>query len=502
MIAIYTRQSVDKKDSISIETQIDFCKKEFDSKAEYKIYTDKGFSGKDTNRPDFENMINDIRNGIISKVIVYKLDRISRSTLDFAKIIDIFKKYNIDFISTTEKFDTSTPIGKAILQIIMVFAELERETIQQRITDNYYTRGKKGFGLGGTIPYGYTKSTTIINGQKTSMYKEDSNQSTWLKEMYDLYSGTEMSLRKISFYLNDKKVPTPNKGKWENNKISRILRNPIYVKADADVYLYYKNKGVIINNDLSEFIGINGCFLYGKREANERKYTDVTEHILSIALHKGLIDSDTWLSCQYKLDTNKQIKNSGKGKYTWLSGLLKCGYCNYAVGVIASDAGRYKYLRCSGKRNSNACKGFSRVIKVEEIEKIAERYIFDKIEELKGTTIQIKNNKDNDLNKTRLKIIEIEDKIKNLVSQIAEANTVVMRYMNEKIAELDNEKNELIEKIKRIEVKNKEGQSLDDVLDKMKDWSAMDVEDKKEISHSLIKKIILKDDEIEINWKI
>src|SRR5690554_923563 len=109
MIAIYVRQSIDKKDSISIDSQIDFCKKEFEEGQAYKTYIDKGYSGKNTNRPGFENLIKDIKSGLINKVIVYKLDRISRSTLDFAKIIDIFNTYKVDFISTTEKFDTSTP---------------------------------------------------------------------------------------------------------------------------------------------------------------------------------------------------------------------------------------------------------------------------------------------------------------------------------------------------------------------------------------------------------
>jgi len=118
MIAIYARQSVDKKDSISIESQIDFCKREFDETKAYKTYIDKGFSGKDTNRPAFENMMNDIKAGQIEKVIVYKLDRISRSTLDFANIINVFKKHDVEFISSTEKFDTSTPIGKAMLNIM------------------------------------------------------------------------------------------------------------------------------------------------------------------------------------------------------------------------------------------------------------------------------------------------------------------------------------------------------------------------------------------------
>ncbi|RAZ95074.1 recombinase family protein, partial [Klebsiella oxytoca] len=85
-------------------------------------YTDRGFSGKDTNRPGFEKMMNDIRAGKIKRVIVYKLDRISRSILDFANMMEIFQKYHVEFVSSTEKFDTSTPIGRAMLNICIVFA--------------------------------------------------------------------------------------------------------------------------------------------------------------------------------------------------------------------------------------------------------------------------------------------------------------------------------------------------------------------------------------------
>ena len=353
MIAIYARQSVDKKDSISIESQIDFCKKEFEEGQAYKTYIDKGFSGKDTNRPAFENMMNDIKAGQIEKVIVYKLDRISRSTLDFANIINVFKKHDVEFISSTEKFDTSTPIGKAMLNIIMVFAELERETIQKRIKDNYYARSKKGFFPGGTIPYGFNRVKTLIDGKRVSVLQPNPEQVPYLIEMYEMYAFNDVSLGKISDHLNENNISAPKGGRWDSNKISRILRNPIYVRADADVYQYYKNKGCIISNDISDFIGTNGCYLFGKREANERKYTKVENHVLALALHEGIIDSHTWLLCQYKLDSNKQIKNSGKGKHTWLSGVAKCGYCKYAVSVIKNND--YKYFNCRGKTNLKIC---------------------------------------------------------------------------------------------------------------------------------------------------
>ena len=159
--ALYSRQSVERVDSISIESQLEYCKYETRGNP-YKEYIDRGYSGKNTNRPAFEEMLEDIKQGKISRVIVYKLDRISRSILDFANMMDIFQKYNVEFVSSTERFDTSTPIGRAMLNICIVFAQLERETIQKRVTDAYYSRCKRGFYMGGRIPYGFAKTETMI----------------------------------------------------------------------------------------------------------------------------------------------------------------------------------------------------------------------------------------------------------------------------------------------------------------------------------------------------
>ena len=126
--AIYARQSVDKKDSISIESQIEFCKYELKG-GNCKEYTDKGYSGKNTDRPKFQELVRDIKRGLIAKVVVYKLDRISRSILDFANMMELFQQYNVEVVSSTEKFDTSTPMGRAMLNICIVFAQLERETM-------------------------------------------------------------------------------------------------------------------------------------------------------------------------------------------------------------------------------------------------------------------------------------------------------------------------------------------------------------------------------------
>ena len=192
MIAIYCRQSIDKKDSISIEAQIESCKRLIFSE-EYEVYTDKGFTGANTNRPQFEKLMKDIEKKKINKIIVYKVDRISRSLQDFVGIYARFEKHGIEFVSCNEQFDTSTAMGKATLQIIMVFAELERNMIQKRVKDNFYERAKKGLFLAGVAPYGFKKVPIQIDGINTRILEIDSDHPEQMQAVKYMYSEYMLS---------------------------------------------------------------------------------------------------------------------------------------------------------------------------------------------------------------------------------------------------------------------------------------------------------------------
>ena len=495
--AIYSRQSIDKKDSISIETQIDFCKREALNE-EIKVYIDKGYSGKNTERPKFKEMEKDIKAGLIKKVVVYKLDRISRNLLDFANIIDYYKKYEVSFVSCNEKFDTSTPMGNAMLSITMVFAQLERETIQKRVKDNYYARGKLGLYLGGRSSFGFIKIETRVEGKKTYTLKPDNEKIISLLKMYELYSETDMSLGKVSDYLNSNGILSAEGRFWDSGKISRLLRNPVYVMADADVYSYYKNKGCIISNDISEFIGANGCYLYGKRESNERKYTDVTDHTLSIALHEGVVTSSMWLACQYKLDANKQIKNTGKGKHSWLSGLMKCGKCGYSISVVVARDKRY--LSCRGKTNMKTCSGFTNTKFADKIEQIMEELIFEQVDKIRQNDYPKQKIEDSHSNKFKIQIIEIDKKIENLISQLEEASKVTTKYINKRMEELDSEKNLLISEISKNAVVKLNLYSKEVLFKEVDNWSNLSMDEKKKIANFLIKKVSITDNTITRDW--
>ena len=247
MIAIYARQSIYKADSISIETQIEDCKKELRLGERFNVYSDEGYSGKNTDRPQFQKLLEDIRKGEISKVICYKLDRVSRSVLDFSSLMEIFGQYKVDFVSRNEKFDTTTPMGRAMLHICIVFAQLERETIQQRVIDAYVDRSRKGFYMGGRVPFGFRKEDFVIGGKKTSHYVPIPEEIEILKLMYSLYSHPQVSVGDVVKRLVELGIKNPRdkKGCWDKTRVGDLMKNPIYVKADMDVYEFLKNQGAI-----------------------------------------------------------------------------------------------------------------------------------------------------------------------------------------------------------------------------------------------------------------
>ena len=217
---------------------------------------DKGYSGKNTDRPKFQELLADIRQGLIRRVVVYKLDRISRSILDFATMMELFQQYNVEFVSSTEKFDTSTPMGRAMLNICIVFAQLERETIQKRVTDAYYSRCQRGFHMSGAAPYGFKLEPTTLQGIRTKMMIPDpatANIARYFAENNILIYGKEL----------------------KRGFISQLLRNPIYAQADLDLYEFFKGQGAVVVNDAADFAGTNGCYLYQGRDVQERKNKDL-----------------------------------------------------------------------------------------------------------------------------------------------------------------------------------------------------------------------------------
>lgn len=493
MTAIYARQSIDKKDSISIDTQIDFCKRYCGGK--YRIYSDKGWSGKNLDRPQFQQMLSDIKTGEIDKLVVYKLDRISRSLNDFSNLMEVFKQYGVEFASTVETFDTSTPIGRAMLGIIMVFAELERENILLRVKDNYYARGEKGLYLGGVPIYGFDKIPTRLNGIKTSVLVPNSDITT-VEYIFGAYRESGCSLGDIVKALNEQGVVSPNGTLWDSSKMSRLLRSPTYVGADMEVYKYFKDKGAKISNPVEDFTGERGCFLYGKREANERKYTDVRDHVLSLGLHEGVISSELWLDVQRKLDGNSQLKKGKSGTYSWLSGMIKCGKCGYAMRVMS---GRYFY--CSGKANHQLCEGLDGKPMIADVEEAVYHELSKKFDEIRGVIIESKKPSSPKLNKLKMQLETLSSQIDNLVDKIAETSAAIGKVLEDKLERLISERDKVTRELDKLGGAAKPRLAYEDIIPMIDDFPNMPIDTQREIARQFIAKVMLWEDKIEIVWK-
>ena len=160
-IAIYSRKSVFDDKSNSTANQIKMVKDYFNrqGECEYSVFEDEGFSGGNTNRPDFQRMIQQVQVNGFDIIAVYKIDRIARNIVDFVNIYDELQKRNIALVSITEAFDATSPMGKLIMMILATFAEMERENIKQRIKDNKVEASKSGKWNGGAAPLGFKIAT-------------------------------------------------------------------------------------------------------------------------------------------------------------------------------------------------------------------------------------------------------------------------------------------------------------------------------------------------------
>lgn len=185
----------------------------------YKVYVDPGYSGGDTDRPGLQSMIHDIKNGGIDKVVVYKLDRLSRSQLDTLYLIEkVFLVNNTDFVSMNENFDTSTPFGRAMIGILAVFAQLEREQIKERMNMGKEARAKEGKWHGGAWePIGYD-----YNVENDTLYINEYEKMQML-ELADLVIHN-VPLRRIETLFIEKGYKHKY-GVWDPKTMRRVLRN-------------------------------------------------------------------------------------------------------------------------------------------------------------------------------------------------------------------------------------------------------------------------------------
>ena len=249
--AVYTRKSTEKgleQDFNSLDAQREACEAYIASQRHEgwvclrEQYDDGGFSGGNMDRPALQKLIVDIEKGKVDAVIVYKIDRISRSLLDFAKLVELFEKHGVTFTSITQQFSTNTAMGRLTLNILLSFAEFERAIASERVRDKIAGAKKRGKYLGGTPAYGYdvdyANKRLVVNPSEAETIR-------WL---FRRYLATN-SLVGIARELNSKGITTKtwttkkgtyHQGKlWTTQHVYRALNNKTFlglVEHDGEVY--------------------------------------------------------------------------------------------------------------------------------------------------------------------------------------------------------------------------------------------------------------------------
>lgn len=336
-IACYGRKSIysDKSDSTDVQYTLgaEYCKSHYNDYELYR-YEDEGYTGANTDRPDYNRLISDIKDDRLNVVVCYKIDRISRDVLDFSNFFSLLSEHGVEFVSIKEQIDTSTPLGRAMMYICSVFAQMERETIAERVTDNMIELSKSGKWAGGKAPIGFERQRVEIGGKMHTILVENPEEIPFLNMIYDTFLQGGYSLSGLETHFRKQGIKTLNGNYLAASQLHSILKNPHYAPADKSTLEYFKDLGCTIGCDESKFTGEYGIMAYNRTTGGRKKKHCINppeKWIISVGLHRPLIDSDKWLSIQKRFGNNV-IDKTRKYKIGILKGVLRCS-CGYLMGV-------------------------------------------------------------------------------------------------------------------------------------------------------------------------
>jgi len=526
--AIYSRKSKFTGKGDSIENQIELCKRKIlnsdlnATESDILIFEDEGFSGKNTNRPQFQAMMKKCRQNEIKAIVCYRLDRVSRSVSDFSKLLDELEPNNVSFISATEEFETSSPMGKTMMRIVAVFAEFERDTIAERIRDNMLELAKSGRWLGGTTPTGYKgKELTTsydFDGKIRKMHKLETvpEEEKIIKTLFAEFLKTT-SLTKVETYCINYGIKTKNGKDFSRFTIKAILQNPVYMTADHTAWKYFQSSGVILYAEESAFNGNYGISSYNKTiqtSGKANKMRSRQDWIVTVGKHKPMISSMDWIQVQELLEQNKSKSfRKPKNNTALLSGLLRCRHCGSYMRPkmdhrtkLGSEQ-RFHYL-CEMKEKSRLQQCDMKNAQGNEIDKLVWNKIIDTIENPAAYMEDLAKAKEkisqsNSHYYERLELLkksrsEKERQIQNYFEQFEnETGEITAPYLSERVDALHEKKLEIEQEILEVESKlaNKElsKERFDTIamqlLNYDKIFDAMDIEEKRKALRLLIDRV-------------
>ena len=310
IIACYSRKSIYSDKSDSTQTQynlaVEYCKSHYN---DYQViqYEDEGYTGANTNRPAFARMAEDIKDKKINIVICYKIDRVSRDVKDFSNFFSFLQEHDVEFVSIKEQIDTSTPLGRAMMYICSVFAQMERETIAERVKDGMTDLSRTGKWAGGRAPLGYKRERVEISGKSHTVLVEDAEGAKLLNFIADIFLEHNFSLTQLEKYCRENNITTMRNAYLSASQIWNILKNPVYCTADQVAYDYFKDLGCQMG-ERNKFDGTHAIMSYCRTAGGKRKKhisNPPEKWIISAGLHRPLWSSEKYIKIQSKFGNNK-----------------------------------------------------------------------------------------------------------------------------------------------------------------------------------------------------
>jgi len=464
--AVYVRVSTDEqaKEGYSIRAQIDKLKNYIQIKdwGLYKVYADEGISGKNiTDRPAINELINDIKQGKVNNVLVYKIDRLTRSTKDLIELTELFNDSKCGFNSLMESIDTQTASGRMFLKIIGIFAEFERENTIERVTLACEKKVKEGFTLAGsTISYGYDRAP----GDK--IQKINLEEAKVVREVYSMYLDGNMSYAGIARNLNHRGIKPKRGDTWHHASIRGILTNATYIGkvryALDDQERYFEAEGK----------------------------------------HEPIISEELFYSVQKKIGIIKRVAYTKRPKEdSFFCGVLYCGEC----GARMQTNGEYKKNKegerviFSAYRCPNVSKGLCATSRIShnKVENAFENYM-DDIEDFTVTPEILPEEQGKQESINALLREEYESAITKLMKREKE---LMHLYIGERISFEDyeqmiaitrNEKNAYADQIINLpdEPTGEIQLLVDDIVTNFRDnWKALTNSEKMQFLHNYIEQI-------------
>lgn len=535
--AIYSRKSKFTGKGESIESQIDMCRTYLKlhfpeiKDEDILVYEDEGYSGGNTNRPQFQKMLKECRSNNISRIICYKLDRISRSVGDFIKLTEELEKLHIEFVSINDNYETHTSTGRAMLAMTMVFAQLERETIAERIRDNMLFLAKDGRWLGGNTPTGYRSTETIgsikLDGKtrKARMLEIVDEEANIVKLIFSKFLEYK-SLTKVETYMIQHDILTKKSIPFSRFAIKNILKNPVYMIADEQAWNYFTSADIEIYSEHKQFDGIHGMMVYNKtsqRTGKSNTLNNINDWIIAVGKHKGLIKGYDWVEVQKLLEQNKSKSyRKPKSNVALLSGLLFCGNCGSFMRPKLTQRRNkdgeliYDYL-CELKEKSKCQKCDIKRPNGNELDKLVclevKRLAEESSDFMKNLRKGLRSFDYNDesyqekLKELRKSKAKYDAQIKKLMQSLLETDgTAAHDYIIDKINETDSRIQSIDKQIQEyVKLANSHSSSdenfeiLADMMSKTADIiDSMAVEEKRTALRNIIHKVIWDGDKIHI----